>query len=190
MLFPMIALCVLVGVFLVVVILYGMLTYNKLVKYRVETENAWSQIDVQLKRRYDLIPNLVETVKGVMSFEKETLVKVMEARGRAMGAGGDATPERMKAEGEISGFLGRLMAVWENYPDLKSNQNAAKLQEELTTTENRISYTRGHYNDIVSNFNMIVQMFPANVVAGFFNFKSKEFFEAPEEEKPVPKVQF
>ncbi len=169
-----------------VVILLFMVMYNRLVGYRVETENSWSQIDVQLKRRHDLIPNLVETVKGTMKFEQETLTKVMQARASAVGAGN--MRDRVKAEGEISGLLGRLMAVWENYPDLKSNKNALALQEELTSTENRIAYSRGHYNDVVANYNTIIQQLPTNIIAGMFNFTSKEFFEVPEAEKEVPKV--
>ncbi len=173
---------------LVFVLLYTLNTYNKLVKYRVEADNSWSQIDVQLKRRYDLIPNLVETVKGVMQFEKDTLTKVMDMRTRAMYA--PNMGDRLKAEGEISGLLGRLMAVWENYPDLKSNRNALQLQEELTTTENRISYARGHYNDIVSNLNTMVEQAPSNLVANVFRFEKKEFFQAPATEKETPKVKF
>ena len=184
---PTIALVVIV-VFIAVFALYAISTYNRLVKYRVETENSWSQIDVQLKRRHDLIPNLVETVKGVMKFEQETLTKVMEARSKAMGAPTDSA--RLAAEGEISGFLGRLMAVWENYPDLKANQNAMHLQEELATTENQISYSRGHYNDIVANFNTSIQQFPASIIAGLFGFRPKDFFETPEFEKEAPQVKF
>ncbi|OGW80628.1 MAG: hypothetical protein A3G33_09855 [Omnitrophica bacterium RIFCSPLOWO2_12_FULL_44_17] len=172
---------------LVLAVIYVIATYNKLVAYRVESENAWSQIDVQLKRRHDLIPNLVETVKGIMKFEQETLTKVMEARGRAMGGGNFS--DKLKAEGEISGLLGRLMAVWENYPDLKSNRNALALQEELTTTENRIAYSRGHYNDVVTNFNTMIQIFPSNVIAQIFSFGKKDFFEIPAAEKAAPKVQ-
>lgn len=174
--------------FAVLAALYLIATYNKLVRYRVESENSWSQIDVQLKRRHDLIPNLVETVKGSMQFEKETLTKVMEARAKAMGAGN--LTDRMKAEGEISGLLGRLLAVWENYPDLKSNKNALALQEELTTTENRISYARGHYNGVAANLNALIEQFPSNIVANWFQFKKKEFFETLEVEKAVPQVKF
>ncbi|MEW6558301.1 MAG: LemA family protein [Elusimicrobiota bacterium] len=174
---------------LVLVVLYLVSIYNKLIRYRVEAENSWSQIDVQLKRRHDLIPNLVETVKGYMQFEKETLTKVMEARAKAVGSSN--MQSRLKAEGEISGLLGRLFAVWENYPDLKANKNAMQLQEELTTTENRIAYSRGHYNDIVANYNAMLQQFPSNQVAKLFGpFEKKIFFEIPEAEKEVPKVKF
>ena len=176
---------VLVAILVIVISVVSI--YNNLVRYRVETDNAWSQIDVQLKRRHDLIPNLVETVKGVMQFERETLTKVMEARASAMGA--KNLNDRVKAEGEISGLMGRLLAVWENYPILKSNQNAMQLQEELTTTENRIAYTRGHYNDVAANFNTIVAQFPTNVVARMFGFSSKAFFEVPDQEKAAPQVK-
>lgn len=169
-------------------LLYGIVVYNSLVKYRVEADNAWSQIDVQLKRRHDLIPNLVETVKGVMKFEQETLQKVVQARAAAVGAPNQA--DRVKAENEITGLMGRLLAVWEQYPELKSNQNALKLQEELTTTENQIAYSRGYYNDIAANYNTQVQQFPANVVANLFQFHTKDFFTAPETDKAVPQVKF
>ncbi|MBI5573721.1 MAG: LemA family protein [Elusimicrobia bacterium] len=171
------------------VVLYVVSIYNRLIRYRVESENSWSQIDVQLKRRHDLIPNLVETVKGYMQFEKDTLTKVMEARAKAVGSGD--MQSRMKAEGEISGLLGRLFAVWENYPDLKANKNAMQLQEELTTTENRIAYSRGHYNDVVANYDALLEQFPSNQVAKMFgSFQEKIFFEMPELEKEVPKVKF
>jgi len=166
---------------------YFITTYNKLIGYRIEAENGWSQIDVQLKRRHDLIPNLVSAVQGVMKFERETLTEVMAARNRAMEAGNAA--RRMKAEGEISGLLGRLMAVWENYPDLKSNENAMRLQEEITTTENRIAYTRGHYNDISANLNALTEQFPSCVVAGLAGIRKKEYFRAAESEKTAPKIQ-
>jgi LemA protein len=172
----------------VLLVLYVVVIYNRLVRYRVQVDNSWSQIDVQLKRRHDLIPNLVETVKGYMEFEKETLQKVMEARSRAMGS--PTMETRMEAEGEISGLLGRLFAVWENYPDLKANQNAMQLQEQLTTTENRIAYTRGHYNDIVANFNTFTEQFPSNIIANTFRFVKKPFLDIPDLEKEVPAVKF
>jgi len=174
----------LVAVFLI----YSTVNYNRLVGYRVEVENSWSQIDVQLKRRHDLIPNLVETVKGVMNFEKETLTQIMNARSKAMGA--PDMQNRMKAEGEISGLMGRLLAVWENYPDLKANKNAMALQEELTSTENRIAYARGHYNDVNANFKALTQQFPTNIIANSFGIQAREFFEVPETEKAVPQVKF
>lgn len=182
----LIALLFVLGVLLLLAI-YLVSVYNSLVKYRLEVDNSWSQIDVQLKRRHDLIPNLVETVKGVMNFEKGTLTQVMEARSRAMGATNMA--DRTKAENEITGGLGRLLAVWENYPALKSNENASQLQEELTSTENKIAYVRGHFNDVVANYNALTQQFPSNLVAGPFGFKEREFLKAAEGEKEVPQVK-
>ncbi len=171
-----------------IVVLYVIAVYNRLVSYRVEVDNSWSQIDVELKRRHDLIPNLVETVKGYMAHERGTLEAVMAARARATGA--TNLPDRMKAEGEISGLLGRLLAVWENYPDLKANQNAIKLQEELTSTENRISFSRGHYNDVAANYNTQVQQFPSNIVAGVTGFAARPYFQMAEAEKEAPQVKF
>ena len=171
----------------VIVGLYAIVIYNLLVKYKVEVDNAWSQIDVQLKRRHDLIPNLVETVKGVMNFEKDTLTQVMQARANAMTATNPT--DRVKAENELSGGVGRLLAVWENYPDLKSNKNASELQEELTSTENKIAYSRGYYNDIVANFNALIQQFPSNLIAGPFGFQPREFLKAADSEKEVPQVK-
>jgi LemA protein len=183
----LVALLFILGITLLLAI-YFVAVYNSLVRYRVEVDNSWSQIDVQLKRRHDLIPNLVETVKGVMNFEKSTLTQVMQARASAMGA---TTPnERLKAENDITAGLGRLLAVWENYPALKSNENAQQLQEEITSTENKIAYVRGHYNDIVANFNAMTQQFPSNLIAGPFGFQSREFLKAADAEKEVPQVKF
>ena len=168
-------------------IVYAISVYNSLVRYRVEVDNSWSQIDVQLKRRHDLIPNLVETVKGVMEFEKGTLTQVMQARSAAMGAANMG--ERLKAENDITSGLGRLLAVWENYPALKSNENATKLQEELGSTENRIAYVRGHYNDVVANFNAISQQFPSNLIAGLFHFGTRDYLKAADADKEVPQVK-
>jgi LemA protein len=168
--------------------LYLISVYNTLVRYRVEVDNSWSQIDVQLKRRHDLIPNLVETVKGVMNFEKGTLTQVMQARAAAMGA---TNPnDRLKAENEITSGLGRLMAVWENYPVLKSNENANQLQEELASTENKIADVRGHYNDTVANFNAMAQQFPSNLIAGSFGIQSREFLKVADADKETPQVKF
>ena len=182
----LVALLFILGVLLLIAI-YLISVYNSLVRYRVEVDNSWSQIDVQLKRRHDLIPNLVETVKGVMDFEKNTLTQVMQARSAAMGA---STPaDRVKAENDITSGLGRLLAVWENYPQLKSNENASKLQEELASTENKIAYTRGHYNDVVANYNALTQQFPSNLVAGPFGFQGREFLKAADSDKEVPQVK-
>jgi LemA protein len=162
--------------------------YNSLVVLKNQVKNAWSQIDVQLKRRHDLIPNLVETAKGYMQHEGETLQKITEARSRAMGAGSVA--EKASAEGELSGAMSSFNLVVENYPDLKASQNFLALQEELTTTENKISFARQNYNDRVLFYNNKIQMFPSNIVAGTFNFTAEEFFEIEEGEKEVPKVNF
>jgi LemA protein len=167
--------------------------YNSLVRLRNQAENAWAQIDVQLKRRHDLIPNLVETAKGYMQHERETLESVTRARNLAAGAQqGPAGPGEMgKAEGGLSQALSNFFVVVEQYPDLKANQNFLALQEELTSTENKIGFARQAYNDQVLHFNNKVQMFPSNIIAGMFSFKEKEFFEveAPAE-REVPKVSF
>ena len=165
--------------------------YNCLVGLRNRVKNAWAQIDVQLKRRYDLIPNLMETVKGYMQHERETLEAVTNARNTAQQMSDAGAGERGKAEGLLGMALGRLLAVAESYPDLKANQNFLALQEELTSTENKISFSRQYYNDSVLRFNNKIQMVPSNVVAGLFNFQLGEFFEIElPEEKEVPKVSF
>lgn len=163
--------------------------YNRLVFWRQQVKNAWSQIDVQLKRRYDLIPNLVETVKGYAKHEKETLEKVMQARN--MAAQAHSPKEASQAENMLSGTLKTLFAVTESYPDLKANQNFLRLQEELASTENKLSFARQFYNDTTATYNTKIQAFPANMLAGMFGFKAEEFFvvENPEERKNV-KVQF
>lgn len=163
--------------------------YNSLVQLRNAVKNAWSQIDVQLKRRHDLIPNLIETAKGYMKHERETLENITKARSKAMGA--DSIAEKAQAEGALSGAMGKFFLVVENYPDLKANQNFLSLQEELTATENRIAFSRQGYNDQVLFYNNKIQMFPSNIIAGMFNFKENEFFEIEDEaEKEVPKVDF
>ncbi len=185
-----IALWVILGIIVVLLIAF-IATYNGLVGLRNQVKNAWAQIDVQLKRRYDLIPNLVETAKGYMKHERETLEAVTKARNLAQ-AGISAGPaERAKLEGELSGVLSRLLAVAESYPDLKANQNFLALQEELTSTENKISFSRQFYNDSVLKYNNQTQMFPSNMVAGMFGFKAGEFFEVTAaEERTAPKVSF
>ncbi|MCX5991085.1 MAG: LemA family protein [Chloroflexi bacterium] len=185
-----IALYVVLGV-VVVLLLLLVGVYNGLVRARNQTKNAWAQIDVQLKRRHDLIPNLVETVKGYKNFERETLEAVTNARNLAQKAVGTGVGAQAKAEGELSGALSRLLAVVENYPDLKANKNFLALQEELTSTENKISFSRQYYNDSVLGYNNKIQMFPSNVVAGMTGFKAGEFFQVTvAEEKEVPKVSF
>jgi LemA protein len=179
---------ILLGI-VVVVILFIIGIYNTLIRLRNRVKNAWSQIDVQLKRRHDLIPNLVETAKGYMKHERETLENITKARGQAVGAQG--VGEISKAESALSGAIGRFMLVVENYPDLKANQNFLSLQEELTSTENKIAFARQSYNDQVLFFNNKIQMFPSNTVAGVFGFKTEEFFELEDKaEREAPKVDF
>ncbi len=171
----------------VVVALWAIGTYNRLIGLRNQTDNGWHQIDVQLKRRHDLIPNLVSTVKGAMEFERDTLTMVMEARSRAQSATGPA--DAAKKEGELSQALGRLFAVAENYPNLKSNENVKMLQEELASTENKIGFARQFYNDIATKFNIAQQVFPGNIVASMFRFTPSELFEIKDAgEREVPKV--
>jgi len=174
---------------LVLLLLLAIYTYNTLVTKRVRCRGAWSQIDVQLKRRYDLIPNLVETVKGYASHEKETLERVIQARNQAIAAQGVA--KQAEAENMLSGALRQLFALSEAYPNLKANENFAQLQEELTSTENRISFARQHYNDVTAGYNTACQTFPNNLLAGMFGFKLEEFFELEEPEmREAPKVKF
>jgi len=182
---------IVVGVIVVLFILFVVVQYNGLVGKRNEKDNAWSQIDVQLKRRHDLIPNLVETVKGYAAHERETLDSVTNARNLAQSAIGKGVGAQSQAETGLSGALSRLLAVAENYPDLKANQNFLALQEELSSTENKIAFSRQYYNDSVLRYNNKVQMFPSNIVAGVTGFKLGEFFEveAPAE-REVPKVSF
>jgi LemA protein len=185
-----IVLWVLLGI-IVVLLLFYVLTYNGLVKLRNQVKNAWAQIDVQLKRRYDLIPNLMETVKGYMKHERETMEAVTNARNLAQKISDSGVAARSKAEAELSTALGRLLAVAENYPDLKANQNFLALQEELASTENKISFARQFYNDSVLNYNNKIQMFPSNIVAGMSGFKTGEFFEVTAvNEREAPRVSF
>jgi LemA protein len=173
----------------VLIVLWVIMSYNGLVSWRNQVKNAWSQIDVQLKRRYDLIPNLVETVKGYAKHESGTLEAVIKARNSAMAA---TTPQQVgQAENVLQGTLKSLFALSENYPDLKANQNFLALQEELTSTENKISFARQFYNDTVNRFNTMIQSFPKNMLAGMFGFQAAQLFEveAPEERKAV-KVSF
>lgn len=162
--------------------------YNTLIRMRNQTDEAWSDIDVQLKRRYDLIPNLVETVKGYATHERELFEKVTEARTRAMGAQGAA--EKGQAENMLAGTLKSLFAVAENYPQLKANENFAKLQDELSDTENKIQAARRFYNGNVRDFNTKLQVFPNNMIAPMFGFKKYEFFQIEESEKEPVKVKF
>jgi LemA protein len=161
-------------------------TYNTLTALRLRLQNAWRQIDVQLKRRYDLIPNLVETVKGYMQYEQDTLQKVIDARSKAMAATG--VKESAEAQAALTQSLGKVFALMENYPELKASKNVLDLQEELTTTENQIAFARQYYNDLVTQYNTKQQVFPSNMLAGFFKFQPSEFFSVPEAETAVPKV--
>lgn len=170
-------------------LIWGIGIFNSLVRLRNQVRNAWSQIDVQLKRRHDLIPNLVETAKGYMKHERETMENITKARSTAQTAKG--AMDSAKAEGALSAALARFFAVVENYPDLKANQNFLALQEELTSTENKIGFARQFYNDAVLTLNNKTEMFPSNFIANAFNFKKEEFFELEAEvEKEVPEVNF
>jgi len=186
----MIAVWVIIGI-VGILLIFFIATYNGLVRLRNQVKNAWAQIDVQLKRRYDLIPNLVETVKGYAKHERETLEAVTNARNLAQQVSSAGAGERAKAEGELSSALSRLLAVAENYPDLKANQNFLALQEELTSTENKISFSRQYYNDSVLRYNNQTQVFPSNIIASMTGFKAGEFFEVTlAAEREAPKVSF
>ena len=175
-------------VIVVLIALYVISTYNSLVGLRNKVKDGWSQIDVLLKRRADLIPNLVETVKGYTKHEEGTLTAVIEARNKAVSA---TTPEEaMKAEGEMTQALSKLFALTEAYPELKANQNYLDLQKSLEETEDKITYSRQFYNDNVLNYNNKIEMFPSNIVASIFKFEKSMFFEASEQDREVPKVQF
>ncbi len=180
---------IVVAVVLALLVIFVIGVYNVLIRLRNQADNAWSQIDVQLKRRHDLIPNLVETAKGYMTHERGTFEEITKARSQAMGA--KSVAEASKAEGALGEALSKFMLVVENYPDLKANQNFLALQEELTSTENKISFARQSYNDQVLFFNNKTQMFPSNIVANMFNFSKRDFFEIEvAAEREVPKVSF
>jgi len=169
-----------------IVIIWAVAAYNTLVRLKNQVQNAWRQIDVQLKRRHDLIPNLVKTVKGAMEFERGTLERVIEARSKAVGAKG--MHDKGRAENMLTEALGKLFALVENYPDLKSNENVLQLQEELTSTENRIGFSRQFYNDIVTQFNTRQDVFPSKIIAGSFGFKKADYFQIDVADKVVPEV--
>jgi len=176
-------------IIIVIVIAFVIGVYNSLVRLRNRCENGWAQVDVQLRRRYDLIPNLVETVKGYAKHEREVFEKVTEARAKAINA--STVKEQGDAENVLTGALKSLFAVAENYPELKANQNFMMLQEELAGTEGKIAYSRQFYNDTVMKFNMKQQVFPSNIIASMFNFKEKDYLEIEEEEAREPvKVKF
>lgn len=176
-----------IGIALVVIVITAAITlYNNLVNLRNQVKNAWRQIDVQLKRRHDLIPNLVEVVKDYMAYEQETLEKVILARNSAVSARDPA--EAIAAEGLLGGALGKLFALMENYPDLKANENVNRLMEELSTTENKIAFSRQFYNDSVMALNNAVETFPSNLIASMFAFKHATYFEVAEAETATPTV--
>jgi len=180
---------IIVAVVLVLLAIFVIGIYNALIRLRNQVDNSWSQIDVQLKRRHDLIPNLVETAKGYMQHERGTFEAITQARSQAMGA--KTVAEAGKAEGALGEALSKFMLVVENYPDLKANQNFLSVQEELTSTENKISFARQSYNDQVLFFNNKIQMFPSNIIANVFNFAKRDFFELEvAAEREVPKVSF
>jgi LemA protein len=169
---------------IVLFLLWAIVIYNQLVALKNEVKNAWKQIDVQLKRRHDLIPNLVTVVKGYMEFERETLEKVTAARARAISTAG--LREKVSAENQLSQALGGLFAVVENYPVLKSNENVLQLQEELASTENRIAFARQLYNDLVANFATRIESFPSNIIASIFSFRKAEYYSIGEIERSLP----
>jgi LemA protein len=173
------------------IVLFLIVTYNALVRLRNMVDEAWNQISVQLKRRHDLIPNLVNAVKGYMDFEQETLTKVIEARNQAVSAqqgGAQNAAQSAQAEGLLSGMLRQLFALVENYPQLKANENVMQLQEELTTTENQIGFSRQHYNSTVREYNTSTQTFPNVLIAGMFGFRERDYFQIDEADAVVPEV--
>ena len=175
-------------VIVAIILLYGVTTYNSLVSLRNKVKDGWAQVDVLLKRRNDLIPNLVETVKGYAAHEKTTLDEVIKARNSAVSA--TTKEEEMKAAGEVTNALGHLFALAESYPDLKANTNFLDLQNNLKDTEDKISYSRQFYNDAVMTYKNKIEMFPSNLSAGMFKFEPEAFFEATEKEKEAPQVKF
>jgi LemA protein len=177
-------------VIVVLVVLFFVFAYNGVIRLRNRVDSAWSQIGVQLERRHDLIPNLVETVKGYAAHERQTLEEVVQARNGAIQAQQSGPAQQAQAENVLTGALRQLFALSENYPDLKANQNFLNLQEELTSTEDRISYARQFYNDSVQKFDTKIQTFPTNLIAGMFNFQKREYFEAEQGATEVPKVEF
>ena len=182
-------LLIVIGVVLLVVVLWAVAVYNRFISRRNLVKESWAQIDVQMKRRYDLIPNVVETVKGYAKHERETFENVTKARNMAMNAGN--VQDRAQAENMLTGALKTLFAVAENYPELKANQNFLGLQEELAGTENRIGFARQHYNDVVRDYNVGIQQVPANIIAGAFGFKEEPYFQVEElAAREAPKVQF
>ncbi|WP_425589413.1 LemA family protein [Peribacillus simplex] len=175
-------------VVVVLLVIYGASSYNGLVSASEDVDNKWSQVDNQLKRRADLIPNLVETVKGYASHETEAIKAVSDARSKLAGA--NSTEDAIDADQELSGALSRLLVVVENYPDLKANENFKGLMDSLEGTENRLTVARKDYNDEVTNYNKMIKRFPKNLMAGVFGFDAKPYFEVTDQEKETPKVDF
>ena len=185
----MLVVIIVAGVVAVVILAFAV-SYNRLVRFRNRVDSAWSQIAVQLERRHDLIPNLVETVKGYAAHERQTFEAVVQARNTAVAAQQSGPASRAQAENVLTGALRQLFAVAEAYPDLKANQNFLSLQEELTSTEDRIAYARQFYNDGVMKYDTKIQSFPSNMMAAMFGFHPREYFEAEEGATEVPKVRF
>lgn len=185
---------IILGVLALIVLAWAIATYNGLVSLRGQVRNGWAQIDVQLKRRYDLIPNLVESVKGYATHERETLDAVISARAKAVqthDSSSTGVAQQARAEGELTQALGRLMVVAEAYPDLKANTNFAQLQEELVSTENKIGFARQHYNDSATTYNIKIEQIPANIIAGVANFRAEELFELDDaQQREAPAVSF
>jgi len=179
---------IIVGIVAGFIVLFIIILYNSVIRLRNQVKNSWAQIDVQLKRRNDLIPNLVETVKGYMKHEKNVLENITRARSAILSA--KTMNEKAKASNALSDTIKSLFAVSENYPTLKANENFMQLQEELSGTESKIAYARQHYNDVVMEFNIKIQQFPANFFAKMFNFKQEQLFETEKEERKNVKVQF
>ncbi len=175
-------------IIIIAIAAFIIVTYNGLVKLRMRVENAWSQIDVQLQRRFDLIPNFVETVKGYMTHEQETFEKISELR--TSWANASTVEDKAKINNELSSTLKTIMAVSENYPELKANENFLKLSEELSNTENKLSFSRQFYNDTVTMYNTKLQVFPSNIIAGMFNFTARELFKVDDEARKNVKVDF
>jgi LemA protein len=183
----LICIALIAGGAILLVLAFVAMTFNRLVQLRNRVENQWAQIDVQLKRRYDLIPNLVDTVKGYVKHERETLAEVTKYRAQLMSGG---VEDKAQANNMLSDALKSLFAVAENYPDLKANENFKMLQEELAGTENKIAYIRTAYNDAVLDYDNSLEMFPSNIIASMFGFKPKEYFETPEAQREAVKVEF
>jgi len=179
---------IVIGAIIIILAGYVISVYNKLVNGRNKVDNQWSQIDIELKRRNDLIPNLVETVKGYAKHEEGTLTGVIEARNKAVSA--TTVNEKIEANNQLTGALNKLFALSESYPELKANTNFLSLQDDLKDTEDKITYARQFYNDAAMTFNNLTEMFPSNIVASIFGFKKYDFFKIDEKEKETPKVKF